>query len=114
MEQLAQARELFVEYAAGLGIDLCFQNFEQELASLPGSYAPPDGRLLLALDNDTLAACVAFRKLDDATCEMKRLYVRPKFRGQHLGQLDFREIEPYTVNPIPGALFMELQVVPNR
>ncbi len=90
--QIAQARELFLEYAQSLGFSLCFQNFEQELADLPGDYAPPSGRLLLAEYDAQLAGCVALHKLDSticdsAICEMKRLYLRPQFRGQGLGRL---------------------------
>ena len=84
--QVAEARALFREYASSLGIDLCFQGFEQELVSLPGAYAPPRGRLLLATDSGALAGCVALRPLDDSACEMKRLYVRPEFRGRRAGR----------------------------
>jgi GNAT superfamily N-acetyltransferase len=84
--QIAQARELFLEYAQSLGFDLCFQNFEKELAGLPGDYAPPEGRLLLVEYEGQLAACVALHKLDAGICEMKRLYLRPQFRGKGLGR----------------------------
>ena len=145
-EQIQQARGLFKEYAEWLQIDLCFQNFEQELADLPGDYVPPGGRLLLAYDNDQLAGCIALRRFDERTCEMKRLFVRPQFRGKGVGRqlidaimreakqigyermrLDtlppkmndaialyrsygFKEIDPYYNNPVPGALFMELDL----
>jgi putative acetyltransferase len=85
--QIAQARELFLEYAQSLGFSLCFQNFDQELAGLPGDYSPPDGRLLLAEFQDELAGCVALHKFDGDICEMKRLYLRPKFRSKGLGRV---------------------------
>jgi ribosomal protein S18 acetylase RimI-like enzyme len=85
-EQIEAARELFKEYAAGLAIDMCFQSFDLELQTLPGKYAMPDGRLLLAYADDELAGCIALRKLDDRTCEMKRLFLRPGFRGRGYGR----------------------------
>ena len=142
--QVAQARELFLEYAQSLGMNLCFQNFEQELATLPGDYAPPHGRLLLAEYEAHLAGCVALHQWEPGICEMKRLYLRPSFRGKGLGRvlaeaiikearnigyqrmrldtiepimkdavemyrkLGFREIAPYRLNPIAGAMYMEL------
>ncbi len=84
---IKEARTLLQEYAAWLGISLCFQNFDRELASLPGEYAPPDGRLLLAFEDEELAGCIALRKIRATTCEMKRLFLRPEFRGRGLGRV---------------------------
>src|SRR5438309_4336629 len=144
--QIAQVRELFLEYAKSLGFSLCFQSFDQELAGLPGDYSPPDGRLLLAEYEGRLAGCVALHKLEPGICEMKRLYLRPQFRGKALGRalaeriiaearqlayrrmrldtvepvmkdavamyrkLGFKEIAAYRANPMPGTLYMELEL----
>jgi putative acetyltransferase len=146
---LATIALLFREYAGQLGFDLCFQDFESELAGLPGAYAPPMGALLLAVAGEGgaegAAGCVAVRPFAEGVCEMKRLYLRPVFRGHGVGRalaeaavqaarargyramrldtlpamaeaialyrsLGFREIEPYRANPIPGALFFELEL----
>jgi len=129
-----------------LGFNLCFQSFDQELAGLPGDYAPPEGRLLLAHYDGALAGCVALHKLEPHVCEMKRLYLRPQFRGKGTGRalaetiiwearaigyrrmrldsvepvmqaavamyrrLGFTEIAAYRPNPIPGAMYMELEL----
>lgn len=143
-------RQLFREYADWLAVDLGFQDFEAELAALPGKYAPPMGIALLAehADNPALG-CVAMRPLDDETCEMKRLYLRPEARGTGLGRklaarvieaarqagyrrmvldtldhmqdalhlydrLGFQPIAPYYHNPIPGAVYLGLDLPPSH
>jgi len=117
--QIEQARELFLEYAQSLGFSLCFQSFDQELAGLPGDYAPPDGRLLLATYRGQLAGCVALHRLEPGICEMKRLYLRPQFRGRGLGRvlaetviaeargMGYRKMRLDTVEPVmPNAVAM--------
>lgn len=84
--EIDEIRRLFSEYAASLDFSLCFQSFDAELASLPGDYAPPDGSLYLAMVDDVPAGCVGLHKLSPEICEMKRLYVRPEYRGLGLGR----------------------------
>ena len=86
VEDLGPTRELFLEYAAWVGDEICFQKFQRELAELPGGYAPPEGRLLLAMVDGQLAGCVALRRFAAEIGEMKRLYVRPAFRDTGLGR----------------------------
>lgn len=85
-DRLDMIRQLFLEYAQSLDFDLCFQDFETELASLPGKYARPDGALILAQVDGQPAGCVALRGISEEACEMKRLYVRDAYRGLRIGQ----------------------------
>jgi ribosomal protein S18 acetylase RimI-like enzyme len=113
--QIAQVRELFLEYAQSLGFSLCFQGFDRELAELPGEYAPPEGRLLIAHCDGQVAGCVALHKLKADICEMKRLYLRSQFRGKGLGrslaqrilsearQIGYQHIRLDTVEPAMKA-----------
>lgn len=145
-EDLAQVRALLREYEVELDVDLCFQGFEQEMAGLPGDYAPPQGALLVAEVEGAIAGCVALRPLAAGTCEMKRLYARPAFRGRRVGRalaeaaiaearrigyramrldtlpvmseaqglyarLGFVDIAPYRDNPVPGARYLELDLI---
>lgn len=91
-ELLEETRKIFREYQESIDTDLCFQKFEEELVSLPGKYAPPEGRLYLAFVDDAIQhekiiGCVALRPFEDNKCEMKRLYVRPEFRGRGFGKI---------------------------
>jgi ribosomal protein S18 acetylase RimI-like enzyme len=85
-ESIKQVRKLFLEYAKSLDFKLCFQDFDRELASLPGEYAPPNGRLYIAIEKSEPVGCVGLRSLDDGSCEMKRLYVRPNHRREGIGR----------------------------
>lgn len=84
--EIQAVRRLFREYESYLNVDLCFQDFENELTNLPGVYVPPDGALLIAVQKAHVVGCVAVRRMDDSTCEMKRLYVIPETRGSGLGR----------------------------
>jgi ribosomal protein S18 acetylase RimI-like enzyme len=86
------ARELFREYASALGVDLSFQDFEHEVKDLPGEYSEPNGCILLAFHDSTLVGCVGLRPLSSGICEMKRMYVRPRFRGQGIGRVLAEEV----------------------
>jgi len=84
--QLEDAKVLFREYAGTLGCSPCLQNIEQEIGQLPGEYGPPDGRLFLAVSDGRAAGCVAFRKIGKGLCEMRRMYLKPEFRGKKIGK----------------------------
>jgi ribosomal protein S18 acetylase RimI-like enzyme len=140
-----QIQALIIEYANSLGFDLCFQNFEQEMCNFPEEYASPDGCLVLAVKGGVTVGCVGLRLFAPGICEMKRLYVKPSYRGQKIGRrlaeivierarekgyrymrldtvptmreainlyrgLGFMEIDPYRHNPVPGTLYMELDL----
>ena len=81
-----ESKKLFMEYAASLGCSPCLQNIEKELGDLPREYGPPDGRLLLAVHDGAYAGCVAFRKIGEGMCEMRRMFLRPGFRGKKIGK----------------------------
>ncbi len=115
-EQLETARNLFREYQQFLNVDLCFQGFEEELASLPGKYAAPYGEILLAEFDGKMAGCVAVRAIKGDICEMKRLYVKDEFRGLSIGktlaeeiiakakQLNYKKMQLDTLERLPAAM----------
>jgi ribosomal protein S18 acetylase RimI-like enzyme len=110
-EDVPVVRELFAEYGQSLGIDLSFQGFDAELASLPGKYAPPHGAVIVARADGTPCGCVALRRIDERTCEMKRLYVRPGNRGLRIGvELVTRIIEAAKAR---GYQAMRLDTLPS-
>jgi ribosomal protein S18 acetylase RimI-like enzyme len=111
-EDVAAARRLFRAYADWLAVDLCFQDFERELAILPGAYAPPQGRLLLARVGGEAAGCVALRPLEPGVCEMKRLWIEPGFAGAGLGR-DLAEAI-VTAARQAGYQRMRLDTIPER
>jgi putative acetyltransferase len=92
IRELEQVREIFIEYAEFLKVDLCFQNFEEELQTLHEVYSPPKGCIILANDNEQIIGCVALKPIEESVCEMKRLYVRPIGRGKRLGRLLVEEL----------------------
>ena len=85
-EQLGTIRTLFLEYERSIGVSLCFQNFAEEVANLPGRYALPDGRLYICLEGDEIVGCIGLRRLDLESGEIKRLYVRQRYRGRGYGK----------------------------
>ena len=84
-KEISEVRYIFIEYRKNLGLDLSFQDFQDELDDLPGEYSPPDGSIILAKDEDKTIGSVALRKIEE-TCEMKRLYVKPEYRGRGIGR----------------------------
>jgi ribosomal protein S18 acetylase RimI-like enzyme len=109
---IPEVRQLFLEYADSLNVPLDFQNFDEELKSLPGAYTPPSGCLLLAISNQQFAGCVAMRPLEkNVCCEMKRLFVRPKWRGTKLGRMLAEKIIQRGRDA--GYQFMRLDTLPS-
>lgn len=108
--QYQQVHELFVEYVDSLGVDLSFQNIEEELRNIPREYAPPQGCILMAIYGEEVAGCVALRKLDEQLGEMKRLYVRPDYKGKKIGKsLATSMIEEAKIR---GYHYMRLDTLP--
>jgi len=110
-QDLTSARQLLIEYAESLDFDLDFQGFDEDLANLPGEYAPPKGYLLLAEYKGQLAGCVALRQLEESICEMKRLYVRPEFQGLGIG----RALAQFVIEQARtiGYTYMRLDTAPS-
>ena len=105
-EEISIARELFKEYAASLGFDLCFQDFDRELRELPGEYAGAGGRLIIAMDGEKPVGCVGLRKISEGVCEMKRLYARPSCRGKGVG----RELVKILIKEAKGAGYARMRL----
>ncbi|MCC0644640.1 MULTISPECIES: GNAT family N-acetyltransferase [unclassified Clostridioides] len=111
LENLENVKILFTEYSNSLNIDLCFQDFNNELKTLPGKYEKPSGSLILAFVDENLAGCVALKKLEDKVCELKRLYVRDKFRGLKIGKILLEEIVEEAKKI--GYTYMRLDTLPS-
>ncbi|MCC0657509.1 GNAT family N-acetyltransferase [Clostridioides sp. ES-S-0123-01] len=111
LENLENVKILFTEYSNSLNIDLCFQDFNNELKTLPGKYKKPSGSLILAFVDENLAGCVALKKLENDVCELKRLYVRDKFRGLKIGKILLEEIVKEAKKI--GYTYMRLDTLPS-
>lgn len=111
LENLENVKILFTEYSNSLNIDLCFQDFNNELKTLPGKYKKPSGSLILGFVDENLAGCVALKKLEDDVCELKRLYVRDKFRGLKIGKILLEEIVKEAKKI--GYTYMRLDTLPS-